>query len=71
MLFTLVQGPTLAPLARRLRLAPRDTTREIAVEAAPLDVLDAELLTMTVPPGSRLQSVTILELALPTRASSR
>ena len=65
-LFTLIQGPILAPLARWLRLSPRDTAREIAVEAAPLDVLDAELLTITVTPGSRLHSVTIRELALPT-----
>ena len=65
LVFTVVQSPVLAPLARLLRLAPRDVTREIAVESAPLDVLDAELVTVTVPPGSRLHSVTVLELALP------
>jgi cell volume regulation protein A len=64
-IFTLVQGPSLYPLARLLRLSPRESTREIMVEAAPLDVLDAELLTMTIPPGSRLHSVTVLELQLP------
>jgi cell volume regulation protein A len=64
-IFTLIQGPSLSPLARILRLSPRDATRQVAIEAAPLDVLDAELLTMTVPPGSRLHSVTILELRLP------
>jgi potassium/hydrogen antiporter len=65
-LYTLVQGPVLAPLARALGLSPRDAAREIAVEAAPLDVLDAELLTITITPGSKLHSVTVLELALPT-----
>ncbi len=64
-IFTLVQGPGLAPLARRLGLVPRDVTREILIEAAPLDVLDAELLTTTVAPSSRLHSVSILELRLP------
>ena len=43
--FTLVQGPSLARSRTRLGLIPPDATREIQVEAAPLDVLDAELLT--------------------------
>jgi cell volume regulation protein A len=64
-IFTLVQGPSLTPLARRLGLAPREVTREILVESAPLDVLDAELLTMTVAPRSRLHAVSIIELRLP------
>ncbi len=64
-IFTLVQGPSLRPLARVLRLAPREATRQILVESAPLDVLDAELLTMTVPPASGLNSVSVLELRLP------
>ncbi len=63
--YTLVQGPSLGPLARWLRLIRRDATREIEVEAAPLDVLDAELLSMTVQPGSRLHNVSVLELRLP------
>ena len=63
--FTLVQGPSLTPLARLLRLSPRGTTRQILVESAPLDVLDAELLTMTIPPESGLVSVSVLELRLP------
>src|SRR3546814_18963628 len=46
--YTLVQGPSLHFLAHRLGLIPKDATREIQVEAAPLDVLEAELLTMTV-----------------------
>jgi cell volume regulation protein A len=65
-IFTLVQGPSLYPLARWLRISPKESTRELMVEAAPLDVLDAELITMTIPPGSRLHSTSILELDLPT-----
>jgi cell volume regulation protein A len=64
-IFTLVQGPSLHPLARALGLIPLERAREIMVEAAPLDVHDAELLTMTIPPGSKLHSVTVLELQLP------
>ncbi len=63
--FTLVQGPSLRLIAHRLGLILRDSTREIQVEAAPLDVMEAELLTMTVLPRSRLHNVTILELRLP------
>src|SRR5262249_1147767 len=64
-IFTLVQAPSLAALARRLGLVPRDVTQEILVESAPLDVLDAELLTTTIAPGSHLHSVSIIELRLP------
>lgn len=63
--FTVLQGPSLHAVAARLGLIPRDTTREIQVESAPLDVLEAELLTMTVLPRSRLHNVTVLELRLP------
>lgn len=63
--FTLVQGPSLRPVAHLLGLITREATREIQVEAAPLDVLDAELLTMKVQPAPRLRNVTILELRLP------
>lgn len=63
--FTLIQGPSLRPIARLLGLISREATREIQVEAAPLDLLDAELLTMTVQRPSRLHNVTIMELRLP------
>jgi cell volume regulation protein A len=63
--FTLVQGPSLSALAHRLGLISKEATREIQVEAAPLDVLEAELLTMTVHTPSRLHGVTVLELRLP------
>jgi cell volume regulation protein A len=64
-IFTLVQGPSLYPLARLLQISPRESTRDLMVEAAPLDVLDAELITMTIPAGSKLHSTSILELQLP------
>ena len=64
-IFTLLQGPSLAPLARWLGLTSSSSAREIPVESAPLDVLDAELLTMTIPPGSGLHAVSVLELRLP------
>ncbi|HEX2286316.1 MAG TPA: potassium/proton antiporter [Mycobacterium sp.] len=63
--FTLVQGPSLRPLAHRMGLIPKEAAREIQVESAPLDVLEAELLTMTVAAPSRLHNVSVLELRLP------
>lgn len=64
-IFTLIQAPSLHLVARLLGLTDSGATREIQVEAAPLDVLDAELLTMTVQSPSRLHNVSILELRLP------
>lgn len=64
-IFTLIQAPSLRRMARLLGLTGGEATREIQVEAAPLDILDAELLTMKVQSPSRLHNVTILELRLP------
>ncbi|HWM39524.1 MAG TPA: potassium/proton antiporter, partial [Streptomyces sp.] len=63
--FTLVQGPSLPFIARRLGLTRPGALRDVEVEAAPLDVLDADLLTVAVPPGSRLHGVAVFELRLP------
>lgn len=63
--FTLVQAPSLRPAARLLGLINDEAAREVHVEAAPLDVLDAELLTLQVQPESRLRNVTVIELRLP------
>lgn len=63
--FTLVQGPTLPVVARVLGLLPGHTAHELPVEAAPLDRLDALLLSLTVPDGSRLHGVSLFELRLP------
>jgi len=66
---TLVQGPTLGPLARLLRLTGESEPKEIAVDAAPLDELKAELLQVTIHGSSRLHGVYLSELRLPNGAS--
>ena len=63
--FTLLQGPTLPWVARRLRVTVPERTREIDVEAAPLEELHADLLEIRIPPDSRLDGVEIFELRLP------
>jgi NhaP-type Na+/H+ and K+/H+ antiporter len=67
--FTLLQGPTLPWLARKLDVTAPAEPLEIIVDAAPLDDLHAELLQAQVPDGSRLHGVEIFELRLPAEAS--
>ena len=63
--FTLIQSPLMAPLARRLGLVHTEQLVEISVESAPLESVHAELLELTVPHGSRLIFVEVGELRLP------
>ena len=65
---TLLQGTTLPFVARRLDVVASEP-REIEVDAAPLDELDADLLQVRVPPGSRLRGVYLRELRLPRGAT--
>ena len=67
--FTVVQGWSLPWVARRLGIATPVTPRDVQVEAAPLEELDAELMQLTVPPGSRLHGVYLPELRLPPDAA--
>jgi cell volume regulation protein A len=66
--FTLVQSPLIAPLARRLRLSGEEGS-DLDVDAAPLDRIEADLLTVRVPAGSRLHRVEVWELDLPPEAA--
>jgi cell volume regulation protein A len=67
--FTLVQGSSLPWVARRLGIATPVTPREVQVESAPLEELDADLMQMTIPAGSRLHGVYLPELRLPEDAA--
>ncbi|GII52858.1 K+/H+ antiporter [Planotetraspora thailandica] len=66
--FTLVQGPTLPYLARVLGLSAEGEPRDLDVEAAPLEELNADLLQVRVPTGSLMHGVEIFELRLPVNA---
>ncbi|WP_335988811.1 potassium/proton antiporter [Glycomyces sp. MUSA5-2] len=63
--FTLFQGPTLPWAAKRLGLAQTGVVQEVDIETAPLDAVDGEVLTITVPKGSGLAGIRIFELRLP------
>ena len=67
--FTLVQGWSLPWVARRLGIVAPLAPREVVVESAPLGELDADLMQMTVPQGSRLHGVYLPELRLPDDAA--
>jgi cell volume regulation protein A len=67
--FTVVQGPTLPWVARRLGVAAPAEPLEIAVEAAPLEELHADLLQAAIPDGSRLHGVEVQEVRLPSTAN--
>jgi cell volume regulation protein A len=66
---TLVQGGTLAMLAKAFGLGRGAESVELEVDAAPLDELGAELLQVRIPPGSKLHGVYLSELRLPTGAT--
>jgi potassium/hydrogen antiporter len=67
--FTVLQGATLAPLARLLGLASDAEPRDVEVDSAPLEDLDADLLQVRIPDRSRLHGVLVRELRLPAGAA--
>ncbi|AZM80223.1 potassium/proton antiporter [Streptomyces sp. KPB2] len=64
--YTLVQGPTLPWLARKLRLGKGDEAADLGIESAPLERLRGHLLSVTIPEGSKMHGVEVNELRLPT-----
>jgi cell volume regulation protein A len=66
---TLLQGATLGPLAKWLKLSGQGGAKEIEVDAAPLDELGAELLQVRIQQGSKMHGVYLSELRLPEGAT--
>ena len=64
-LLTLLQSPTMPMLGRRLGLVREEQVGELSVEAAPLDSMQAVLLDLDIPRGSRVAGTYISELPLP------
>jgi cell volume regulation protein A len=68
--YTLVQGPTLPWLARRLRLGKSASeAADLGIESAPLERLHGHLLSVAIPKGSKMHGVEINELRLPAGAA--
>jgi cell volume regulation protein A len=67
--YTLLQGPTLPWLARKLRLGSGEEAADLGIESAPLERLRGHLLSVAIPEGSRMHGVEINELRLPAGAA--
>jgi cell volume regulation protein A len=67
--FTLIQAPTLAPVARWLGLISTTPTQELDVEVSPLGTLSADVVQVRVGSASRLHGVEVFELRLPRGAN--
>ncbi|MQY15189.1 K(+)/H(+) antiporter NhaP [Streptomyces sp. RB5] len=67
--YTLVQGPTLPWLAKRLDLGDADAAYDLGIESAPLERLRGHLLSLSVPAKSRMIGVEVGELRLPRGAA--
>ncbi|MEU3875760.1 MULTISPECIES: potassium/proton antiporter [Streptomyces] len=66
--YTLVQGPTLPWLARRLDLGESEP-QDLGIESAPLERLRGHLLSVAVPEESKMHGVEVSELRLPAGAA--
>ncbi|MFI7318720.1 potassium/proton antiporter [Streptomyces venezuelae] len=64
--YTLIQGPTLPWLARKLRLGDSSEAADLGIESAPLERLQGHLLSVAIPKESRMHGVEVAELRLPT-----
>ncbi|WP_369035220.1 MULTISPECIES: potassium/proton antiporter [Streptomyces] len=67
--YTLVQGPTLPWLARKLHLGQGEGPADLGIESAPLERLRGHLLSVAIPDGSKMHGVEVGELRLPQGAA--
>ncbi|MGW6397135.1 potassium/proton antiporter [Streptomyces sp. NPDC055134] len=68
--YTLVQGPTLPWLARKLRLGSDSASAaDLGIESAPLERLRGHLLSVSIPKESRMHGVEVSELRMPPGAA--
>lgn len=68
-IFTVVQTPPLASMARLLGVVSETESRDVELEAAPLERVGADMLQLRVGGQSRLHGVEVAELRLPEGAS--
>jgi cell volume regulation protein A len=66
---TVLTGPTLPYVARRLQVTKQLEPRSLDLEVAPLERVGADMLQVTVSPVSRLHGVEVGELRLPEGSS--
>ncbi|MGW0282564.1 potassium/proton antiporter [Streptomyces sp. NPDC003236] len=67
--YTLLQGPTLPWLARKLRLGEQGEASDLGIESAPLERLRGHLLSLVITEDSRMHGVEVSELRMPPGAA--
>ncbi|MGW2822193.1 potassium/proton antiporter [Streptomyces sp. NPDC001443] len=67
--YTLIQGPTLPWLARKLELGEGSEAADLGIESAPLERLRGHLLSVGIPSESKMHGVEVNELRLPAGAA--
>lgn len=67
--YTLLQGPSLPYLARRLGVAAPSEPRDLDLEVAPLERLGADMVQVRIPEESLMHGVEVFELRLPPGAN--
>ncbi|MFI6008400.1 potassium/proton antiporter [Streptomyces sp. NPDC051243] len=67
--YTLLQGPTLPWLARKLNIGGGQEAADLGIESAPLERLRGHLLSFGIPEESKMHGVEINELRLPAGAA--
>ncbi|MFB7664081.1 potassium/proton antiporter [Kitasatospora sp. NPDC056138] len=67
--FTLLQGPTLPLVARKLRISEGAMGQDLGIESAPLEHLHGRLLSVALSGTSRMSGVEVGELRLPAGAA--
>jgi len=68
LVFTALQAPSLPSLARHLAVVADTAAGELTVDAAPLDDMNALIIDLEVPAGSRLAGEYVADLRLPSGA---
>lgn len=63
--FTLLQGPTLPRFARQMRVTEAISPHAVSFDSSPLEGIDAALVQVRIPDGSRLAGMYVEDLRLP------
>ncbi|WP_367379589.1 potassium/proton antiporter [Arsenicicoccus sp. oral taxon 190] len=68
-IYTIVQGPTLPWVARRLGVIDEGATMDLQVESTPLERMNADVVQVDIGADSRMSGVEVYELRLPKGAN--
>lgn len=68
-IYTVVQGPTLPWVARRLRVIDEGATTDLDLESTPLERMNADVVHVEIGDESRMAGVEVYELRLPRGAN--